>query len=64
MEVLVKTTADGRKLTVKGCALYLDEEQAISALARDPLFDQKDGFYARMALREQLISMDAMEEDI
>lgn len=49
---------------LKACRIYLNEGLAISALARDPLYDPKDGFYAHMALREQLIAMDAMEEDI
>lgn len=50
--------------TLKACRIYLDEEQAIGALQSDPLFDPREGFYAHMALREQLIAMEAMEEDI
>jgi hypothetical protein len=46
------------------CRVHLSDEQAISALQRDPLYDPDEGFYAHMALREQLIAMDAMEEDI
>ena len=49
---------------LKACRIYLDEESAIRALQREPLLDPKAGFYAHMALREQLIAMDAMEEDI
>jgi hypothetical protein len=49
---------------LKACRVYLHDEQAIAALQREPLLDPKDGFYAHMALREQLIAMEAMEEDI
>lgn len=49
---------------LEACRIYLDEGQAIGALSRDPLLDSGAGFYAHMALREQLIAMDAMEEDI
>lgn len=44
--------------------MYLTDEQAIAALHRDPLYDPDEGFCAHMALREQLIAMEAMEEDI
>lgn len=49
---------------LKTCRVYLHDELAIRALQSDPLLDPKDGFYAHMALREQLIAMEAMEEDI
>jgi hypothetical protein len=49
---------------LKTCRVHLTDEQAIAALQRDPLYDPDEGFYAHMALREQLIAMDAMEEDI
>ena len=49
---------------LKACCIYLHEESAIRALQSEPLLDPKDGFYAHMALREQLIAMEAMEEDI
>lgn len=49
---------------LKACRVHLSDEQAIAALQRDPLYDPDEGFYAHMALREQLIAMDAMEEDI
>jgi len=49
---------------IKTCRVHLTDEQAIAALQRDPLYDPKEGFYAHMALRQQLIAMDAMEEDI
>ena len=49
---------------LKACRIYLHDELAIRALQSDPLLDPKEGFYAHMALREQLIAMDATEEDI
>lgn len=49
---------------LKACRIYLHEESAIRALQGEPLLDPRTGFYAHMALREQLIAMDAMEEDI
>lgn len=49
---------------LKACRIYLHDELAIRALQSDPLLDPKESFYAHMALRQQLISMDAMEEDI
>ena len=49
---------------LKTCRIHLSDEQAIAALQRDPLYDPDEGFYAHMALRQQLIAMDAMEEDI
>jgi len=42
----------------------LDDEDAIAALQRDPLLDPTEHFYAHMALREQLIALEAMEEDM
>lgn len=49
---------------LKACRIYMHDELAIRALQSDPLLDPSEGFYAHMALREQLIAMDAMEEDI
>ena len=49
---------------LKACRIYMHDELAIRALQSDPLLDSKESFYAHMALRQQLISMDAMEEDI
>jgi len=49
---------------LKACRIYMHDELAIRALQSDPLLDPQKGFYAHMALRQQLIAMDAMEEDI
>ena len=44
--------------------MHLSDELAIGALQSDPLYDKYDGFYAHMALREQLVAMDALEDDL
>lgn len=49
---------------IKTCRVHLSDAQAIAALQHDPLYDPDEGFYANMALREQLIAMEAMEEDM
>ncbi len=49
---------------VKAYRIHLNEDLAIFALQKDPLLDPREAFYAHMAFREQLIAMDAMEEDI
>jgi len=49
---------------LKTCRIHLSDEQAIAALQHEPLYDPDEGFYAHMALRQQLIAMEAMEEDI
>lgn len=49
---------------IKTCRVHLSDEQAIAALQRESLYDPDEGFYAHMALRQQLIAMEAMEEDI
>ncbi|HYE37178.1 hypothetical protein [Methylocaldum sp.] len=46
------------------CRVYLSDETAVAALYRDPLYDGRDGFYAHMALREQLIAMEAISDDL
>jgi hypothetical protein len=49
---------------LKDCRVYLSDELAIGALQSDPLYDKYDGFYAHMALREQLVAMEALEDDL
>ena len=49
---------------IKTCRVHLSDEQALAALEHDPLYDPESGFYANMALRQQLIALDAMEEDM
>jgi hypothetical protein len=47
-----------------GCRVYLDEEDAMDALLRDPLYAGREGFYAHMALREQLIALEVLADDM
>jgi hypothetical protein len=50
--------------TLKACRIYRDEEQAMDALYKDALYAGKEGFYAHMALREQLIALEVMSDDL
>lgn len=49
---------------LKTCRVYLDEEQAMDALYSDSLYAGKQGFHAHMALREQLIALEVMSDDL
>jgi hypothetical protein len=49
---------------LKACRIYQDEEQAMDSLYKDPLYAGKDGFYAHMALRDQLIALEVMSDDL
>jgi len=49
---------------LKDYRVHLSDELAIGALQSDPLYDKYEGFYAHMALREQLVAMDALEDDL
>lgn len=46
------------------CRLYLNETQALAALHGDPAYQGRDGFHAHMALREQLIALEALADDM
>lgn len=48
----------------KTCRVYLSDNAAVAALYGDPLYNGREGFYAHMALREQLIAMEAMSDDL
>ncbi len=49
---------------LKDYRVHLSDELAIGALQSDPFYDRHEGFYAHMALREQLVAMDALEDDL
>lgn len=49
---------------LRACRVYRDEEQAMDALYADALYAGKEGFYAHMALREQLIALEVMSDDL
>lgn len=46
------------------CRLYPDDATALEALYRDPLYQGREGFYAHMALREQLIALEVLADDL
>jgi hypothetical protein len=46
------------------CRVYRDEEQAMDALYGDSLYAGSEGFYAHMALREQLIALEVISDDL
>ncbi len=56
----VAVTAHG----LRTCRVYLDEEQAMDALYNDSLYAGREGFHAHMALREQLIALEVMSDDL
>jgi hypothetical protein len=49
---------------LKACRVYPDEEQAMDALYADTLYEGREGFYAHMALREQLIALEVLADDL
>ena len=49
---------------LKSCRVYPDEEQAMDALHGDPLYAGHEGFHAHMALREQLIALEVLSDDL
>lgn len=60
LEACAAAVADGRE----ACRVYLSDQSAETALYRDPLYQGREGFYAHMALREQLIAMEAISDDL
>ncbi len=49
---------------LKTCRVYLSNEEAATELYRDPIYGGREGFFAHMALREQLISMEVISDDL
>jgi hypothetical protein len=49
---------------LRTCRVYRDEEQAMDALYSDALYAGPEGFYAHMALREQLIALEVISDDL
>lgn len=49
---------------LKACRVYRDEQQALDALFEDPLYAGREGFYAHMALRDQLIALEVLADDM
>lgn len=49
---------------LKACRVYPDEELAMEALHSEPLYSGREGFYAHMALRDQLIALEVLSDDL
>ncbi|PPD03697.1 MAG: hypothetical protein CTY29_08570 [Methylobacter sp.] len=49
---------------LKTCRIYGSETTAVNALYHDPMFDPYKEFYNHMALREQLIAMEVISDDL
>jgi hypothetical protein len=49
---------------LKACRVYPDEELAMEALLSEPLYSKREGFYAHMALRDQLIALEVLSDDL
>ena len=46
------------------CRVHPDDESALEALHGDPVYQGREGFYAHMALREQLIALEVLADDL
>lgn len=49
---------------LQSCRLHPDDETALEALHGDPLYQGREGFYRHMALREQLIALEVLADDL
>ena len=49
---------------LQSCRLHPDDETALEALYGDPLYQGREGFYRHMALREQLIALEVLADDL
>ncbi|MDD5034567.1 MAG: hypothetical protein PHE55_07385 [Methylococcaceae bacterium] len=49
---------------LSACRVYLSDAAAMNALYRDPLYDGREGFHAHMALREQLIALEVISDEL
>jgi hypothetical protein len=49
---------------LKLCRIFGSETAAVNALYNDPIFDPEAEFYTHMALREQLIAMEVITDDL
>ncbi|MDR3480988.1 MAG: hypothetical protein P4L91_09770 [Burkholderiaceae bacterium] len=46
---------------LKACRVYWNDAEATDAIDNDPIFDGVDGYWAREALREQLVALEIVE---
>lgn len=49
---------------LQACRVYLSDGAAMAALYQDPLYNPREGFHAHMALREQLIALEVISDDL
>lgn len=49
---------------LQSCRLHPSDESALEALYGDPLYRGRAGFYPHMALREQLIALEVLADDL
>ena len=49
---------------LKTCRMYLSDEEAATKLYQDPIYEGREGFFTHMALREQLIAMEVISDDL
>lgn len=49
---------------LKLCRIFGSETAAVNALYNDPIFDPNQEFYNHMALREQLIALEVISDDL
>lgn len=60
LDAYVAAIGDGNSL----CKVYLSDGAAEAALYQDPIYQGREGFYAHMALREQLIALEVISDDM
>ena len=61
VEAVAEMDACVAALTHRNCKIYWSDTQATAALESDPLFQSREGYWARDALREQLVSLEILE---
>ncbi|GMU46799.1 MAG: hypothetical protein AMXMBFR26_15810 [Porticoccaceae bacterium] len=49
---------------LQSCRVHPDDASALEALHGDPLYRGREGFYAHMALRAQLIALEVLADDL
>lgn len=60
LEAYAAAAAEG----LESCRIYLSDGAAETALYKDPLYQGREGFYAHIALREQLIALEVIADDL
>ncbi|QJD29223.1 hypothetical protein [Methylococcus geothermalis] len=59
-EACVAALAEG----LEACRIYLSDESATNALYGDPFYQGREGFAAHRALRDQLIALEVISDDM